>query len=128
MSEDVNITSRESPCITIGDIDFYCDRMKASAVNIFYEQPTVSGDTVISNEYTKATKLIFSGRISGEQQFLTMAAFNNMMKSQESFDITYMGIVISDCRLQSFEFSDKGLDYAEITVTLITYSDMEEEE
>ena len=128
MSEDVNITSRTAPCITMGNIDFYCDSMKVSAVNVFYEQPTVSGDTVVSNEYRKASRLEFSGRICGSTRFETMAELNNMIKSPQSFSVTYMGIIISGCRLQSFTFADKGLDYAEISVTLMTYQDMAQEE
>ncbi len=124
----VNITSRTAQPVSIGDIDFYCESMKASAVNAFYEQPTVSGDTVISNEYRKASKLIFSGRAYIDSQFKILANLNNMMKSSQSFSVTYMGIIIDGCRLQSFTFDDKGLDYAEISVTLITYQDMEEEE
>ncbi|MBP3761448.1 MAG: hypothetical protein J6I55_08270 [Ruminococcus sp.] len=124
----VNITSRTAQPVNIGDIDFYCESMKASAVNVFYEQPTVSGDTVISNEYRKASKLIFSGRAYIDSQFRILANLNNMMKSSQSFSVTYMGIIIDGCRLQSFTFDDKGLDYAEISVTLITYQDMEEEE
>lgn len=124
----VNITSRTAQPVSIGDIDFYCESMKASAVNVFYEQPTVSGDTVISNEYRKASKLIFSGRAYIDSQFSLLTRLNNMMKSSSSFSVTYMGIIIDGCRLQSFTFDDKGLDYAEISVTLITYQDMEEEE
>jgi len=124
----VNITSRTAQPVSIGDIDFYCESMKASAVNVFYEQPTVSGDTVISNEYRKASKLIFSGRAYIDSQFSLLTRLNNIMKSSQSFSVTYMGIIIDGCRLQSFTFDDKGLDYAEISVTLITYQDMEEEE
>ncbi|MBR1591657.1 MAG: hypothetical protein IJ666_01420 [Ruminococcus sp.] len=128
MPEDVNITSRTAAPITVGDIDFYCESMKVSAVNLFYEQPTVSGGTVVSNEYTKASRLTFSGRICGDTRFETMADLNNMMKSVSDFSVSYMGIIIGGCRLQSFTFSDNGLDYAEISLTLVTYQDMTQEE
>ena len=126
MSAD--ITSRTAQPVTVGDIVFYCDSMKASAVNVFYEQPTVSGDTVVSNEYRKASKLVFSGRMHIESQFQALVKLNNMMKSPQSFSVTYMGVIIDGCRLQSFTFADNGLDYADISLTLVTYLDMEEEE
>lgn len=123
------ITSRESVPVMIGTLTLWCENFKASAVRSFTEDPLVSGGAIVTNTCPKAMKLTFSGRIcSGDAPLDFVKTASDMLRRGESYTVTYRGFVFGDCRVQSFNAEDKGEDFANASVTLITEDNVSEVE
>lgn len=123
--EEVVICRRLPEGTTIGKLFMYVESFKAVASVSLYEQPDVSGKTLLTNRCRKSTKLTFTGRTSDSVGPLdTLTKLQNMMNSPESFDISYRGILIPGCDIQGFTVEDSGLDYIEISLTAVTLSDI----
>lgn len=121
MSIAAKLSSRESVSVSIGDITVWCEEFKASAVKSFSEEATVSGNTALTNSCPHSMKLTFSGRICSEDSPLSFVMnANNMLRTQESFDVEYRGLLFSKCRVQSFSAEDKGEDFINASLTLVT--------
>lgn len=121
MSIITKLSSREAIPVSIGELTLWCEEFKASAVKSFSEEATVSGDTVITNSCSHSLKLIFSGRICSEESPVSFVqSVNNMLRTQESFNVEYRGLAFSQCRIQSFSAEDRGEDFINASLTLVT--------
>ncbi len=116
-----SITKREAVPVVIGGYTVYCESFKASSVRNISENPTVDGGTVISNNSSRTTKLIFSGRICSDNSPADFIfSFNDLVHSAAAFQVSYMGLVFNNCRMLAYSFADKGGNWADISVTLVT--------
>ncbi len=109
----------ESVPVKIGNFTMYCEKFKSSGNKSFLEQNTVSGDEVITNSGKKAVRIIFSGRISGDNPLDFLTSVNNMMYSNENFSVEYKNTVFGKCQIQAFVVNDENNDFISATVTLI---------
>ncbi len=123
------ITNREPVPVTIGSLTLWCENFKASAVRSFTEEPFVSGGAAVTNTCPKAMKLTFAGRIYSDDAPLDFVkAASGMLRSSESYNIVYRGLVFGRCRVQSFNAEDNGEDFICAVITLITEDAVSEEE
>ena len=116
-----SLTSREAVPVTIGGVVMYCERFKASAVRSISENSTVNSDTVITNNSSRSTKLIFFGRIctdSSPDDFIF--SFNDLVHSASPILVSYMGLDFNNCHMLAYTFSDNGGEWADVSVTLLT--------
>lgn len=127
MNSVTTITSREAVPVVIGNMTLWCEGFKAAAVRTFAEEPLVTGGGTITNTCPKAMKLTFSGRICGGSVDFVKAA-SDMLRSAQSFTVTYRGLVFSECRVQSFNSEDKGEEFIYAVITLVTAEAVGEEE
>lgn len=116
------MTEREAIPVTIGYIELYCESFKASSISEFSEQPTVSGESQITNRCKKATKLVFSGRIYNESRPLSFLFISNTMNNPMGYTINYRGLKFINCFIYGFTLEDKGEDFVHVTVTVVTPS------
>ncbi len=123
------ITNRESVPVTIGTLTLWCEDFKAAAVRSFTEESLVSGGAVVTNTCPKSMKLTFSGRIcSGDAPLDFVKTASDMLRSGESYTVTYRGFAFGNCRVQSFSAEDKGEDFAGVSVVLVTGDSVSEVE
>lgn len=121
MTEVTAINERKPVPVAIGGSTLFCEGFKASAVRSITEESTSDGGTVFTNNASRSTKLIFSGRVCTEGSPADFIySFNALVNSSAGFNVEYMGLVFSGCRMLSYSFSDNGGDWADVTVTLIT--------
>lgn len=113
------ITPHEPVPIRIGNFTMYCEKFKSSGAKGFSEQNTVSGDEIITNSGKKAVRIIFSGRISGDNSMDFLVSVNDLMYSAGKFSIEYKNTVFEQCQVQSFVINDENNDFISATVTLI---------
>lgn len=129
MSAVTELSHRTAEAVTIGDLTLYCDEFRASAAVVYSEQPTVSGDTVITNCCRRATRITFSGKCYDPEAPLSfLAGINDISTASDTYTIHYRGEVFSDCRVQSFSADDKGGDFFFVSITLITSEPIAPEE
>ena len=81
------ISTREAVPVDVGMITLYCESFKASAVTALYEQPTVTGTTVLTNKCRKSTKLTLSGRVYDENSPLSTVTYINNITGNCTFII-----------------------------------------
>ena len=116
-----SLNERKPAAVVIGGTTLFCDSFKASAVRSITEESTADGDTVITNNASRSTRLTFTGRISAEgAPENAVYSFNALVNSAAPFNVEHMGLVFADCRMLSYSFDDKGGDWADVTVVLIT--------
>lgn len=113
------INPHEPVSIRIGNFIMYCEKFKSSGTKSFCEQNTVSGDEIITNSGKKAVRIIFSGRISGDDSMDFLVSMNELMYNDEQFSIEYKNTVFEQCQVQSFVINDENNDFISATVTLI---------
>jgi hypothetical protein len=112
------ICRREAVPVVIGSLTLYCESFRAAGSTVLYEQPTVTGATVVTNKYVRATKLVLTGRIyAGDGALPVLTALNNMNGTPDT-DIVYRGVTFPDCTVQGFTAEDRGDDMLYVTVTL----------
>ncbi|MDE6500744.1 MAG: hypothetical protein K2L10_01470 [Ruminococcus sp.] len=109
----------ESVPVKIGNFTMYCEKFKSSGNKSFSEQNTVAGDEVITNSGKKAVRIIFSGRISGDNPLDFLTSVNNMMYNNENFSVQYKNIVFGKCQVQAFVVNDENNDFISANITLI---------
>jgi hypothetical protein len=116
-----SLTKREAVPVTIGGYTVYCESFKASSVRDINESPTVVGGTVITSNSSRTTKLVFSGRICSENSPADFIfSFNDLVHSAAAFSVSYMELVFNNCHMLAYSFADKGGNWADISVTLVT--------
>ena len=116
-----SLTVREAVPVTIGGVTLYCESFKASAVRNISENAATNGNTVITNNSSRSTKLIFSGRIctdNSPDDFIY--SFNELVHSAAPFLVSYMGLDFNNCHMLAYTFNDKGGEWVDVSVTLIT--------
>lgn len=114
------LCGREAEPVAIGSVTLYCESFKSTASATLYEQPTVTGGTLLTNTCVKSAKLTLMGRVySSEAPLECVAALNNMVGSG-GIDIVYRGVRFRDCILQNYTAEDKGDEMLYLTVTLAT--------
>lgn len=111
---------REAVPVTIGYMELYCESFKASSVSDLSEQPTVSGDNLITNRAKKSTRLVFKGRVYNEQYPLQFLIIANTMGNPSGYTIEYRGMVFKNCIIYGFTVEDKGDDFVYVSVTVAT--------
>lgn len=115
------LNNRQAIPVTIAGFVLYCEEFKASAVRSISEEPTVMGKRAVTKSFPRATKLIFSGRISNETDPLDFVMkANNILHSKVKYDIAYRGIAFLNCTVQGFTAEDSGGDYIKASVTVVT--------
>ncbi|WP_024861428.1 hypothetical protein [Ruminococcus flavefaciens] len=121
MSTVTAINERKPAAVVIGGVTFFCESFKASAVRSITEESTTDGGTVVTNNASRSTRLTFSGRVSTEGASEdAVYSFNGLVNSSAPFNVEHMGLVFADCRMLSYTFDDKGDDWADATVVLMT--------
>lgn len=115
------LSERKPEAVIIGGTTLYCESFKASAVRSITEESTADGGTVLTNSASRSTRLVFSGRVSAEDlPQNAVYRFNALVNSASAFNVEYMELRFSDCRMLSYSFDDKGGDWADVTVVLLT--------
>ena len=121
MSTVTAINERKPAEVVIGGVAFYCESFKASAVRSIAEESTSDGGTVFTNTASRSTRLTFAGRVSTDgAPENAVYSFNGLVNSAAAFNVEHMGLVFADCRMLSYTFDDKGGDWADVTVVLLT--------
>ena len=121
MSEVTELSYREAVPVVIGGSTLYCERFRAFSVRRINEESDAAGGTVITNNATGSTKLIFTGRICTEgspEDFIY--SFNELVHSASAIAVEYMGLSFTGCRILSYSFEDRGGEWADVSVTLMT--------
>ena len=116
-----SLSDRKAVPVVIGGITIYCEGFKASALRNIDENSTVVGDTVMTSNASRSTKLIFTGRICSENSpDDALFSLNALVNSASSFTVEYMGLDFDNCYMSAYSFTDKGGDWTDVSVTLIT--------
>lgn len=118
------ISVREAIPVKIGYMELYCENFKATAMSELSEQPTVSGLLQITNKYRRLTKLMFRGRVYNENQPLLFMMMINSMNYTTGYTIDYRGLQFSNCMIHSLIVEDKGDDFVNVSVTVVTPDDI----
>ena len=113
------VTHRESVPVQIGAVTLYCESFRAAGSAVIYEQPSVSGKTVVTNRYKRSSELTFRGRVYGTAAD-TIAVFDARTGSSSPLSLTYRELSFTGCTLRSYSAEDSGGDFTEITATLVT--------
>lgn len=114
------ISPQESVPVQIGSFTIYCEKFKVTRIKNFSEQNTVSGKEIITNSGKKAIRIVFSGRISGDNQLNFIVDSNTLICSSEKFSVEYKNIVFGQCQVQSFVVDDQNNNFISATITLIS--------
>lgn len=120
------ICKREAVPVAIGQLTLYCESFRASGSTVLYEQPTVTGVTVVTNKYVRSSKLVLTGRVcSGDAALTVLTALNNM-NGTPGVDIVYRGVRFPGCTVQGYTAEDRGDDMLYVTLTLAAVSPAED--
>lgn len=115
------LIKREPAAVKIGKLTIYCEGFKASAARAVAEESSADGAAVITNNASRSTRLVFSGRVCTEDEPMSFVlAVNDMIRSGEPFTAEYMGLRFFECRLLSYSYEDKGGEAALASVTLLS--------
>ncbi len=114
------ISPQESVPVQIGSFTIYCEKFKVTRIKNFSEQNTVSGNEIITNSGKKAIRIVFSGRISGDNQLNFIVDSNTLICSSEKFSVEYKNIVFGQCQVQSFVVDDQNNNFISATIMLIS--------
>ena len=114
------ISPQESVPVQIGSFTIYCEKFKVTRIKNFSEQNTVSGNEIITNSGKKAIRIVFSGRISGDNQLNFIVDSNTLICSSEKFSVEYKNIVFGQCQVLSFVVDDQNNNFISATITLIS--------
>jgi len=113
------VTHRESVPVQIGAVTLYCESFRAAGSAVIYEQPSVSGKTVVTNRYKRSSELTFRGRVYGTAADI-IAVFDTLTGGSSPLSLTYRELSFTGCTLRSYSAEDGGGDFIDITVTLVT--------
>lgn len=113
------VTRREAVPVQIGPVTLYCESFRAAGSSVLYEQPTVSGGTVITNRYKRSSELTFTGRVYGTAAEI-IAVFDILTGGHPALSLTYRELSFTGCLLRSYTAEDSGGDFTDVTVTLST--------
>lgn len=122
------ICKREAVPVAIGQLTLYCESFRASGSTVLYEQPTVTGSTVVTNKYVRSSKLVLTGRICAGDAALTVLTVLNNMNGTPGIDIVYRGVRFAGCTVQGYTAEDRGDDMLYVTLTLAATAPAEDVE
>ena len=111
------LSKQEAVPVTIGSFTLYCESFKSSSVTVLYEQPTVTGSTLITNKCVKSPRVTFMGRIVCSGNITTVTDLNNMTGSVIQ-SVDYRGVRFSGCTVQSCSAEDRGDGMLYVSITL----------
>ena len=112
------LSHREAVPVAVGSITLYCESFKASAATSLYEQPTVTGATLLTNICVKSSKLSLSGRVyCGDAALPVLVQLNNITGTG-GITIVYRGVRFRNCTVQSYTAEDRGDDMLYVSLTL----------
>lgn len=120
-SEEITVVTPAEPVnVTIGYMELACSSFQAFSETNLYEQPTVSGDNLITNRAKSSTRLVFKGRVHNENQPLRFLGIANTMSNPTGYTIEYRGMLFKNCVIYGFTFDNNGSDDSDVTVTVVT--------
>ena len=121
MSSITILTEREAVPVNIGGTVIYCESFRITAARVLTEESTADGGTVLTNSALRSSRLTFSGRVCTQSRGGELIPdFNALVHSSSAFVIEYMGLVFAGCRMLSYTLEDRGGDWADVSVTVIT--------
>lgn len=121
MSITTELSYREAQPVTISGVTVYCERFRAFSARNINEESTVDGNTVITGNAIRNTRLVFYGRVCTEDSpEAFILNFNQLVHSASAFTVDFMGLSFPTCRMFSYSFDSKDGDWADVTVTLVT--------
>ena len=121
MSTYTALTERSALPVNIGGTVIYCESFRISAARVMKEESTADGGTVLTNSAFRSSRLAFTGRVcitDGPEDIIL--GYNALVRPASGFGINYMGLSFSDCRMLSYTLEDKGGEWADVTVTVMT--------
>lgn len=119
--KDTPFNVREAVPVTLGSLTIYCEEFRVTDSTAWFEQPTVSGDTAITNCCRHAKKITLTGRVAEEDTPLGfIIAADSAAGTSNVYSFIYRGAVFSGCRVASFTAEDKGGPFFYVSVTLIS--------
>lgn len=116
----MEIINQESVFVKIGFINLYCESFKIEAIFSLIEQPSVNGDSQITNKFKKATKLTFRGRVYDEGNPMYFIAIGNNYIGTNVPEVRYKDINMTNCIVSGFSAEEAGNGILNVTVTLST--------
>jgi hypothetical protein len=120
-----SLSDRKAVPVVIRGITLYCENFKAVSVRNIVETSTSTGNMAITSNASRSTKLIFTGRICSEDAPAdALFSFNAFVNLASPFNVTYMGLTFNNCYMSAYSFTDKGGDWIDVSVTLITADDI----
>lgn len=120
MSIDSSVP-REAVPVTIGGLTIYCEEFRITDSTAWYEQPTVSGDTVVTNCCRHSKKITLTGRAMDDDAPLSFIIdADSAADTSGTYSFIYKNAVFSGCRVSAFSAEDKGEAFFYVSVTLIS--------
>ncbi len=116
------VTPAESVRVTISYMELFCTGFQAFSETNLSEQPTVSGENVITNRAKTSTRLVFRGKVHDESKPLRFLCIGNTMENPSGYTIEYRGMIFKNCIIYGFTFDNNGGDDSDVTVTVVTPS------
>ena len=119
MSTSTFISNRRAVPVNIGTMQLYCESMVLSAKRAVSEASTVSGSGTVTNTSPRCADITLKGRAFNEEQPLHSAAvLDSLLRSSTALTVQYRGLIFNSCRILTYEVTDSGRDYADISVSL----------
>lgn len=116
----MEIINQESVFVKIGFINLYCESFKVEAMMSLVEQPTVNGNSQITNKFKKATRLTFRGRVYDEGNPMYFIAITNNCIGTNVPAVRYKEINLKNCIISGFSAEEAGNGILNVMVTLVT--------
>ncbi len=121
------LNSRQAEEVSLGQLTLWCEEFTVTAVRVLSETSTVSGDNTVTNTYPRYARITLKGRAFCEDVPMYHAMeLDSMLRDGTVFDVSYRGMVMKNCRVQSYTVSDKGLN--ELAVSVVLAAEYLEEE
>ena len=128
MSTSTLINNRRAVPMNIGSLRLYCEEMSLTGKRVIAETSTVSGSDVVTNTSPRCASVTIKGHIFDEEVPLSAgAALDSLLRSTQTLTVYYRGLIFGNCRVLSFNISDSGREYLDVTITLSTDLITEEE-
>ncbi|HBB72427.1 MAG TPA: hypothetical protein DCZ71_07470 [Ruminococcus sp.] len=117
------ISHREAVQVQLDTFTLWCESCRVTGSAVHYEQPTVTGKTVVTNRYRRSSELTFTGRVYGSAS-AAIAALSALTADSSGFDTAYRDLILTGCTVRSFTAEDDGSDVVKLTVTVVTPDDI----
>lgn len=121
MNRVTAFSERRAEPVIIGGITLYCEDFRITAARVMNEESAVDGSTAVTNSAYRSSRITFRGRVCTQgapEDFIL--SLNGLVHSAAAFTIEYTGLVFSGCRMLAYTIEDKGGEWADISVTVVT--------
>ena len=127
MSSVTMLNSRQAEPVTLGLLTLWCEEFTAAAVRELSEASTVSGENAVTNTYARYARITLKGRAFCEEAPMYHAVeLDRMLRRGYGVNVSYRGMTMRNCRVQSYTVSDKGR--SELAVSVVLAAEYLEEE